>query len=180
MKLYIIDESYIKYLHKYDSRVSLNHDIGKTRKYICVKVSINQRDYFVPMSSPDNADFFNGNVRKSFFPVILRLFKVENTRRRFFGKLLFNKMIPCAKGAYEIYDLDNESDVRYKNLIIMQLNIIRKEEIKGTIQKYADTIYTRKLNNFNAPYILATLDFFLLEKVSKDWENNHAILESFG
>lgn len=170
MKLYVVDEEYIKYLNQFDSKVSLGHEGGKTRKYICVKLTINQKDYLVPMSSPDSADYVNGKVRKSFFPAILRLIRVEKDRRRFLGKLLFNNMIPCAKESYQLYDLNQESDNTYKNLVLMQLAIINREFKKGNIQKYADTIYKRKMENLDVPYIHATLDFSLLEDVSKNWK----------
>ncbi len=50
LKIYYLDENYINYLRKFDSRVAYNKKM--TRPYIGVVYTLNGLNYFAPLSSP--------------------------------------------------------------------------------------------------------------------------------
>jgi protein AbiQ len=55
LKLYTIKDAYIEYLRTFDNKVMLNKDAK--RKYIGVVLSIDNFNYFVPLSSPKDEDY---------------------------------------------------------------------------------------------------------------------------
>lgn len=177
MKIVEIDPEYINYLFKYDKRVSLEHPDGKTRKFIGITFPSNKSEllYFVPLSSPDRSDFSNGKLRKSFFPCIYRITRFNSLRgvRVFMGKLLFNNMIPVLDSVIREYDIKNEKDEKYKTLLDNQVRLLRKPYYDGSLTKYADKIYSDKINGTNKNYLKATIDFSLLEEKCKSWEETH-------
>lgn len=73
-------------------------------------------------------------------------------------------MIPVCSGVYEIYNMDNEEDLAYKNLVINQYGAIKIENKKGNIGKYANKIYLDKINKSDAEYVSSTVDFEKIEK----------------
>lgn len=50
LKIYYLDENYINYLRKFDSKVAYNKKM--TRPYIGVVYTLNGLNYFAPLSSP--------------------------------------------------------------------------------------------------------------------------------
>lgn len=175
LKIYTVNDDYIERLHDVDDKVLQGHPGAKSRKFICILITINQKQYCVPFSSPDDSDYIfkNGRrtCRRSFFPVILRMFVEENNGRSFVGKLLFNNMIPVNPSVITEYDLDNEPDISYKNLVIKQFTLIRSLYRRGVINRHADKIYEEKLNGLDKGYVKATVDFKKLEKVCDEWSS---------
>lgn len=174
MRIVEIIPEYIKYLYKFDKRVSLEHPDGKTRKFIGITFPSNQSGllYFVPLSSPDKSDYNNGKLRKSFFPCIYRItrYNMKKEVHVFMGKLLFNNMIPVLDSVIKDYDIKDEVDEKYKILLENQVRSLRKPYHDGTLAKYADKIYMEKINHINKNYLKATVDFKLLENKCRDWE----------
>lgn len=76
LKLYEISEEYISYLRSFDSFVfsAKEDDRNHTRKYLGVVYTINNYNYYIPLSSPKNTDYqmINGKrqIRKSIVPII--------------------------------------------------------------------------------------------------------------
>ena len=84
MKLYEIDLDYLQYLHEEgDSRVLCHNIHVHTRKFVAVGVLINNHKYYVPLSSPDKADYvYSGGIkqiRKTKAPTIMRLIEKDQT-----------------------------------------------------------------------------------------------------
>ena len=54
MKLYAITDEYIDYLRQFDSRVYDNKEDKRKvmRKYLGIVLTINEINYYIPMSSP--------------------------------------------------------------------------------------------------------------------------------
>lgn len=179
MRIVEIIPEYINYLHLFDKRVNLEHPNGKTRKFIGIAFPSNQSGllYFVPLSSPDKSDYNNGKLRKSFFPCIYRItrYNIKKEEHVFMGKLLFNNMIPVFDSVIKDYDIKNEADSKYKMLLENQVRLLRKPYHDGTLAKYANKIYTDKVNHINKNYLKATVDFKLLENKCKEWETFHDI-----
>ncbi|WP_282195200.1 type III toxin-antitoxin system ToxN/AbiQ family toxin [Thomasclavelia cocleata] len=172
MRIIEVNSDYIDYLHKFDRFISLDHKDGKTRKYLGIVFTKEQRQYCIPLSSPDESDYQNGKLRKSFFPCIFRIsrYNAKNNKRIFLGKLLFNNMIPVCESVINEYDITKETDVKYKNLLNNQIRLLRKPFYDGTLQKYANKIYLEKLLNIDKGYIKNTVDFLLLEQKCDEWE----------
>lgn len=169
MKLYEIDQDYMDYLHKVDSRV-LTHNVDKhRRKFIALKVKLNGYSYFVPLSSPDSRDYYYENgVKKVQFtrvPTIKRFFNGNPTVESYLGKLLFNNMMPVPKGFYYEFNIFFEKDQKYKGLLIDQLQVLRGKKNQEDILKRAQTVYKLKNRNSSYSYIqYATVDFSKLEE----------------
>jgi len=72
MKLYYVDEDYINELRNVDERVLLNKS---TRPYLGVVLSINDLNYFVPLSSPKENKKLNNLVS-------IKLFVFNNIHNR--------------------------------------------------------------------------------------------------
>lgn len=168
LRIYTVDEQYIRELHLVDNKVSFEHPNAKSRKFVCIEITIDHKRYCIPFSSPDNKDYIfkNGRYvpRRSFYPAIYRMFKVENNNRHFLGKLLFNNMIPVSSALIDEYDLENETDLAYKNLVRSQYNIIRRLYRNGTLHHYTEKIYQEKIEGKDVGYIAATVDFEKLER----------------
>ena len=55
MKLYAVTDEYIDYLRKFDSKVYDNKEDKRKvmRKYLGIVLTINETNYYIPMSSPN-------------------------------------------------------------------------------------------------------------------------------
>ena len=178
MKFYEIDLSYMEYLHQVDTKVLVHNTGIHTRKFIAVRVLINGYHYFVPLSSPDNKDFFtdskgNQHVRKTKIPAIKRFFNGKESAHNYLGKLLFNNMIPVPMGFYKEYNPNLENDTHYKFLLTDQLIVLRSKQNKEDIDNRAKLMYHLKENNAPYGYIKATVNFKLLEAKCDEWELIH-------
>ncbi len=175
MKLYEIDSQYMEYLHKVDSKVLMHNRENHSRKFVAIKVLINGYKYFVPLSSPDQRDYYNdenGQKRVQFtrVPTIKRIFNGNPTVESYLGKLLFNNMIPVPEGYYHEFNVFLEKDLKYKGLLIDQVQILRSRKNQEDILKRAQIVYKLKRRNSSYSYIkLATVDFELLERNCDEW-----------
>ena len=54
MKLYSVNDNYINYLRKFDTKVYDNKENNRKvmRKYLGIVLKINELNYYIPMSSP--------------------------------------------------------------------------------------------------------------------------------
>ena len=165
MDLYEVSDDYIKYLKKYDKRVLDNHFIAHNRKYIGIKIILNNKNYYLPLSHPDKTDFVNGKPRKSVIPI----FRIITNKGRLLGKVLINNMIPVPTSELTYYDVNQESDINYKNLVLMERRILQAN--KKTIINNARILYNQKISGVNYPYLNATVDFTRLESACDTYCN---------
>ena len=158
LKLYYIDDKYIEYLRKFDSKVFYNKK--KTRPYVGVVYTFNNHTYFAPLSSP-KAKHLKMNS------LALDIFKINDGK---YGIVNINNMIPVPKGCL-VGAIANTVDLRYRNLLILQthyLNIDR-EKLLDKVKQF-QYLYKRK---FLPKSILdRCCDFALLEDKCKEYENN--------
>ena len=175
MKLYEIDLDYLQYLHEEgDSRVLCHNIHVHTRKFVAVGVLINNHKYYVPLSSPDKADYvYSGGIKqikKTKAPTIMRLIEKDQTGNEILlGKLLFNNMIPVPDSCSKIYNIENENDIRYKNLVEKQVQKIRTS--MDEVNSRANKVYRLKISGSNYPYIQnATVNFPILEQKCSQWK----------
>lgn len=174
LKLYEISEEYISYLRRFDSFVfsSKEDDRNHTRKYLGVVYTINNYNYYIPLSSPKNTDYqmINGKrkIRKSIVPIIRITAQVDSGELELKGTLKLSNMIPVPFSELTLYDLESESDQFYKALIHKELLFIRKN--KDKIIQYAKVLYKQKKeSNPSVSYLNSTVNFSLLEQKHDDF-----------
>lgn len=175
-KVYSVSDKYISYLRKQYPNVYSNK-INKrihTRKYIGVVIKIEKYNYYIPMSSPKNSDYKisgdNKIIRKSIIPIIRIIVKNSNDELELKGTLRISHMIPVPESELEIYDLDSESDIDYKNLIQNEIIFLRKNRQK--IINNAIILYKQKLeNDSTAGYVESALPYKELEDLCEKYCN---------
>ena len=174
LKLYEISEEYISYLRAFDSFVfsAKEDDRNHTRKYLGVVYTINDYNYYIPLSSPKNTDYqmINGKrkIRRSIVPIIRITALSDSGELELKGTLKLSNMIPVPSSELTLYDLENETDQFYKALIHKELLFIRKNRDK--IIQYAKVLYKQKKEeNPSVGYLGSTVNFFLLEQKHDDF-----------
>lgn len=169
MKIYSISDKYITYLREKNPNVYTNK-IGSrthTRKYIGVVISIGDFKYYIPMSSPKETDYqIAGDakvIKKSIVPIIRIVVKNSAGVKELKGTLRISHMIPVPESELELYDLDNEHDIAYKELVQNEIIFIRKNQDK--IKNNASVLYKQKKeNDMSAGYVKSALPYMELEK----------------
>ena len=180
--VYEVKDAYIEYL-RIDKRFNKVYDPKilvrtHTRKYIGVVLTINNFKYFAPFSSPKNSDFnIDGTVRKSTIS-ILRMTKDNQKRidgKELLGTITINNMIPVPDTEIVKYDVDNETDIDYKNLVLDEMRWVEKND--NEIIEKSRNLYFAKVNEStrrtpnNAKTLDATINFVDIEKACLDWIN---------
>ena len=163
MKIYNIDEDYIKYLKKYDSKVPNNK--SELRPYIGIVLNISGIKYYAPLTSPKQKHLKMKNDKD---------FRKINGGT--YGAINFNNMIPVEdKYVYE-KDICNESDIQYKNLLLNQLRHINKDA--KTILKVASELRELYLKNesiltkHEMDIKSRCCNFILLEQIYSKYQQN--------
>lgn len=157
LNLYCVSDRYIEYLRKFDYRIYDNKKKQRTheRKYVGVVITINDFNYYIPMSSPkksDYIDFENKIIRKD-TKTIIRM----HDKKRLYGTLRISNIIPVP-----LFEL------KYKDVILSELRYIKSNSKK--IIKYANLIYNQKIKNVDAEYLKNTVNFFLFRRETKELE----------
>ena len=162
---YTITDKYIDYLSKENPHVMSNKPESRTyhRKYIGLVTELNGHPYFVPMSSPKDADYLpNGDIKKdSLIKIYMRSAKV------LYGTIRFNYMIPVPASELEAYTVNDEGDFKYKVLMQSEYFFVKTNRArieKTTVRLYKmRTTYNPALRKNKLMEI--TLDFRSLEKM---------------
>jgi len=166
LKLYTITNDYIEFLRIFDSKVMLNKNAQ--RKYLGTVLSINNFNYFVPLSSPKDSDYMIENgikkIRKDTITITRMVLENEQHEPELKGTLKFSNMIPAPDEVLTYYDINNERNKNYKILVIKELLFIHKNTEK--IIKNAKILYTQKIKNYSFNHLKFTIDFRLLEEKS--------------
>ena len=164
-KLYSVSDDYVEWLRKDFPNVYSNKINSRThtRKYLGVVLQIGQYLYYVPMSSPKDSDYqiagANKVIKKSIVPIIRIVVKNKDGEKELKGTLRISHMIPVPTSELELYDLENESDSTYKDLVHNEMIFIRK------------VMYNQKVSNdTTAGYVKSALDFQALEVLCDKYE----------
>ena len=154
IKFYNIDDKYIEYLHKFDSKVPFNKN--NKRPYIGIILDINGTIYFAPMFSPKQQHTkYKANVTH---------IKIgENL-----GIIKLNNMIPVNKRNLKYIDFKKIEDEKYKNLLIQQNNFIQINTEK--IRKQANKLYRFVIEDKKEFFVNLCCDFKLLEIKCKEYK----------
>lgn len=167
-KLYSVSDKYVEWLRKYLPNVYSNKIESRihTRKYLGVVLKIGKYSYYIPLSSPKTSDYQiageNKVIKKSIVPIIRIVVKNASGEKELKGTLRISHMIPVPSSELLLYDLDNESDDAYKDLVKNEMIFIRKNREK--IEANANLLYKQKLaNDTTAGYVKSALDYRALE-----------------
>jgi len=178
-KLYSISDQYIEWLRKYNPNVYSNKVNVRThtRKYLGVVIHVGHYNYYIPMSSLKISDYQiagdNRVIKKSIVPIVRIVVKGSSGEKELKGTLRISYMIPVPSSELLLYDLENEKDSTYKDLVQKEMIFIRKNRNK--IMTYASLLYKQKVENDSMPgYIKNVLDFRKLERLCDLFEQKEA------
>ena len=158
LRLYKINDKYIRYLHGLDKKVQ--HNKNAARPYVGIVFTFGRFQYFVPMESPkpNHSNMKSGK----------HLLKLKNGE---YGILGFNNMIPVHKDALIDFDISAEKDIKYKTLLQHQVHLCNK--MKADILNHAQMTYFDVVSGKNKFLIGISCDFKKLESACKRFDINH-------
>ena len=171
LKLYTVDTDYIDYLAQYDKQVMSAHGDSYTteRKYIGVVLNIGNFQYFAPLSSPKESDYFYKHGKKVVRKSVIPLIRLVTDKGNLLGRVKLNNMIPIPAKCLKLYDVANEPDIKYRDLIIDEIICIRKR--RELILKNAKVLYNQKVNNYEGiNYLNSTVNFKTAEKYCSKYQ----------
>ncbi len=172
LNLYSVSDKYIKYLRQFDNRIYDNKEEDRTyeRKYVGVVLTINEFNYYIPMSSPKKSDYidYEKKIIRNDTKTIIRI----HNGNRLYGTLRISNMIPVPIIELKPYIVSDEKDLKYKDVILGELRYIKSNTEK--IVKSAKTVYNQKVKNIDVGYIKNTVDFKLLETKLKEWNKENS------
>ena len=147
LNLYSISDKYIKYLRKFEDKIYDNKEEirVRTRKYLGIVLTINNCNYYIPMSSPKKSDYIDYEkriIRKDTKTII----RIDNGNR-LYGTLRISNMIPVPITELEPYMIETEQDRKYKEVILGELRYINNNVEK--ITKNAKIVYNQRIKNEN-------------------------------
>lgn len=173
-KLYSVSDEYIEYLRKVFPNVYSNKETTRihTRKYVGIVLCLGNYHYYIPMSSPKETDYQlageNKVIKKSIVPIIRIVVKNSKGQRELKGTLRISHMIPVPPSELRLYDIENEPDNTYKDLVQNEMIFIRKNQDK--ILANAKLLYKQKTeNDLSAGYVKAALEYKALEKLCRNF-----------
>ena len=99
--------------------------------------------------------------------IVIRITDKNGDHEELKGTLQIGTTIPVPETELIEYDVNNENDTDYKNLIWSELEYIRKHEKK--IIKNAKILYSKKANGSQEKVVKYCLDFNGVEKLCDKW-----------
>lgn len=173
MQLYNISDEYINYLREKFPRVYSNKEDVRvhTRKYLGAVIEIGTHKYYIPLSSPkEKHDYVMKNGKKTARKdsiIVMRIVSGSGDNKELKGTLQIGTMIPVPEEAITLYDVDNELDQAYKDLVQEELVYIRKHE--KAIIKNAKILYSKRKSREANKVVQNCLDFMALEEECDKW-----------
>ena len=173
MQLYSISDEYINYLKKKFPRVYSNKEDIRvhTRKYLGAVIEISTYKYYIPLSSPkEKHDYIMVNDKKTIRKdslIVMRIVSGTGEDMELRGTLQIGTMIPVPDSAIELYDVENEPDRAYKDLVNEEIIYIRKHE--KAIIKNAKVLYSKRKSGEKNRVVENCLDFKKLEVECDKW-----------
>ncbi len=151
LNLYSVSDKYVTYLRQFDDKIYDNKEDARTyeRKYLGVVLTVNELNYYIPMSSPKKSDYIDNDnkIIRNDTKTIIRM----HNGGRLYGTLRISNMIPVPITELEPYTISDESDLKYKDVILGELRYIDNNSDK--IIKYAKIVYNQKIRNLDIGYI---------------------------
>lgn len=161
LKLYRISDKYIRFLKGCDSRVQDNKN--RRRPYVGVVLLVGTYRYFVPMESP--------KPNHSKIKAGHHIMKLDDGK---YGLLGFNNMIPVCDSALIEFNIDDEPDGKYAELLRRQISYINRH--KADVLDHASKTYYSVVTKQTAFMLKICCDFKKLERACSrydpDWKQN--------
>lgn len=159
IKMYYIKEEYINYLRKFDSKVPENKH--EKRPFVGIVLE----NFFVPLSSPKEKHKKMKNSKD--------FLKIENGN---FGVLNFNNMIPVPQEQLIPFNIEEEDDKKYKELLRNQSTILNRMKRKlhqtaKTLYKLRTTEYEQLSSNEKRVFVRCC-DFPMLEQAAMKYNSS--------
>ena len=168
LKLFNISDGYIEYLRQEHKHVYSNkeHRRSHERKYIGTVLTINNYNYFVPLSSPKDNNYWVKDGNYCIKPDSFVVWHIKD-KSELKATLHFEDMIPVPSSEIELYNIREETDENYKAVIFKEIEYIRKKEAK--IIKRANVVYKNKVSGNSLPVYRGCLDYKALEQMHDIW-----------
>lgn len=148
LKIYRIDDRYVRFLRSRDHRVQDNKD--RRRPYVGVVLYVGSYRYFVPMESPKPNHV---NIKPGH-----HIMKLEGGS---LGLLGFNNMVPVPDAALVEFDIAAEPNAEYADLLRRQIYSINRS--RSDVLDHAAKTYYQAVNGKNSFYLRICCDFKKLE-----------------
>ncbi len=173
-KMYSVSDEYVEFLRMRCPNVYLNKELQRThtRKYIGIVLRMENFCYYVPLSSPKRSDYQQAGdhkvIKKSIVPIMRIIVKNCQGSKELKGTLRISHMIPVPESELELYDLEQEQDLAYKDLVQDELQFIRRNKMK--IENNVKLMYKQKQEAGRTEgYVKSALDFKALEKCCAEY-----------
>lgn len=169
LKIIKIDPKYIEYLRKFDSKVQFNKlELNKQNKpFVGVLFSINDRKYYVPISSANKKTKLNKMYKKYYKKgrEPIDIIFITDKNKKLLSALNLNNMIPVANNSLINYDITKDKDA---GLLIKEYKYCMKN--KEEIRRRAIKIYNMINLHTNKNLEKRCCNFKLLEEKCKEYE----------
>lgn len=100
----------------------------------------------------------------------MRIVSGNDENKELKGTLQIGTMIPVPDNAIVLYDVDNEPDKAYKDLVQEEIVYIRKHEKE--IVRNARILYSKRKSGQANRMVQNCLDFIALEEECDKWNNS--------
>lgn len=142
-----------------DKRVQYNK--GTRRPYVGVVLTVGSYRYFVPMESPKPN---HKNLKPS-----VHIMPLDGGK---YGQLGFNNMIPVPPSALIEFNIDDEPDKQYADLLRRQVSFINRHKA-DVFSRAAKTYFRATSKNRESFYVKICCDFKKLESASNRYDPNY-------
>lgn len=160
MRFYHIDDGYITYIRKFDSKVPENKN--QKRPYVGIVLNIAGNDYYAPLSSPKNKHIHMSNGKD-----------FRKINQGIYGAINFNNMVPVPLWAASEINFASIEDEKYRRLLQNQYRYI-KQDWKN-IEETANNLYVMckndeaLLTDYDKQVKQRCCNFKLLEEKCKEY-----------
>lgn len=157
IKFYQVSPDYVDYLIPYAPHLFHNKQQGQQneRKYIGIVLTINDMNYFAPLSSFKEK---HKRMREG-----LDFIKVKN-----YAVINLNNMFPVPNGQYSYVDISKEHNPKYKSLLLSEYRYIKS--IQEKIRKNAANLYQIKIKGEVSSLTKRCNDFLKLEELCQKYK----------
>ena len=163
MKIYRVQDDYIKYLRTKEKRVLENKN--ERIPYVGIILTVNNLNYFVPLSSPKPKHKTMKNTKD--------FHKIANG---IYGAINFNKIIPVPTECIINFRFENEEDQEYRLLLQNQYKIIKDmmDIIENKTKRIYEIFHTndKDLTPADLKVKRRCCNFDLLEKMCKEYKKS--------
>ncbi len=162
LKLVKINSEYCNYLRQFDEKVSYNSGNKELRPFIGILFTIENLEYFAPLSSPKSKHLKMKNT--------IDFIKIDGGK---LGAVNFNNMIPLCKNNYQMIKLDkknlSKNEIKYQELLKDQLDWLNKNYVQIKHKSY--NLYFMYTNNRLSKNIKnRCCNFKLLERKCEEYK----------